>query len=200
LVEVARRYIRGVPQYQIALELGVVHSQISYDLKKLQERWMASSLQDFDAARAAQLARVDHLEREYWDAWDRSKEQCKITFKESTQAGKDRRRVKGSERVEDRVGNPAFLAGVQWCIEERSRLLGLNAPQKIAPVTPDGQREYQPLDDDQLALRIQGLLALAEAQGARLDEYPTGPSNDPAIVPDMEYPDHAAQADTELDL
>jgi DNA-binding transcriptional ArsR family regulator len=173
LAEVSRRYLSGEPQYKIAEALGVYPSTITYDLKRLQEQWLASSLQDFNAARAAQLARVDHLEREYWDAWERSKAQITVTVKESTLTG-NRKRVKGSERVEDHVGNPAYLAGVQWCIEARSRLLGLNAPTKVAPTTPDGTREYQEMDDEQVARRIQAILALAETCESPQEEVTDG--------------------------
>ena len=34
--------------------------------------------------------------------------------------------------VKDRlVGDPRFLAGVQWCIDKRCKIMGLDAPQLV---------------------------------------------------------------------
>jgi IS30 family transposase len=57
LAEIARRYLKGETQAEIADHVGVNQSTISRDIRLLQKRWAASANADFDAARAEQLAR-----------------------------------------------------------------------------------------------------------------------------------------------
>jgi transcriptional antiterminator len=73
LGRVAELYLRGSTQGEIARQLGVSRQQISYDLKVLQKRWQEAALHDFNARKAQELAKVDELERAYWQAWQDSK-------------------------------------------------------------------------------------------------------------------------------
>ena len=126
-------YLKGWLQVEIAEEVGLHQSTVSRDLKALQKQWQHSALVNVDEAKAKELARVDHLEREYWEAWERS-------------VGEYR-----TKKTEDINGDPRYLSGVQWCINKRCELLGLDAPSKheIGPLTlnvvyddePDRQTE-----------------------------------------------------------
>src|SRR5262249_52413146 len=87
LRETAALYLRGRTHHEIAQRLNVSRQQISYDLKVLQRRWQESALADFNAKKAAELARVDELERTYWDAWERSSQTREVTTQEKTQGG-----------------------------------------------------------------------------------------------------------------
>jgi hypothetical protein len=51
---------------------------------------------------------------------------------------------KTSVRREGQAGDPRFLERVQECVKQRCAILGLQAPEKFAPTTPDGQQPYQP--------------------------------------------------------
>jgi len=149
LRETAALYLRGLTQAEIAQQLNVCRQQIGYDLKALQRRWQDSSLADFNAKKAAELAKMDELERTYWEAWERSCQSREITTQERTQADKSRAldaRFKAGVRKEPRDGNPEFLRGVERCIEMRCRIIGAFAAVKIAPTTPDGQEEWHAND------------------------------------------------------
>jgi hypothetical protein len=136
---IADLYLKGWLQADIATETGVDQSTVSRDLKTLQDEWLAAARADFDAAKAQELAKVDRLEREYWDAWGRS---CKIAETETTESADDGSgapaRIKAQIRKEGQVGDPRFLTGVQWCIERRCKILGIDAPVR-ADVTTGGQ-------------------------------------------------------------
>src|SRR5260370_35991051 len=67
LRETAALYLRGLTHQEIAQRLKVSRQQIGYDLKVLQKRWQESTMADFNAKQAAELARADELERTYWD-------------------------------------------------------------------------------------------------------------------------------------
>ena len=114
---IARRYLRGELQSQIAADLGISQQTVSADLKKIQHDWLESSLRDFDELKAQELAKIDVLEATYWQAWKASK------------GDRTRRRqiidvntTRPKEIVvdsEDSAGDPRYLEGVQWCIEQR---------------------------------------------------------------------------------
>jgi len=131
--EAAWYYLKGCTQAEIAAFLGCCRSTITKDLAALQRDWRESALRDFDAARSVELAKIDHLERRYWQAWERS---CldEVTTTRETAAGsaKWRRQQRGQS------GNPAFLAGVQWCITKRCELLGLDPPKRTEISGPSG--------------------------------------------------------------
>jgi hypothetical protein len=83
----------------------------------------------FDQRQAEELAKLDHLEKEYWEAWEHSKQerQRTRTRKASGQAPSESAEL----TKEKRDGNPKFLDGVLRCIDRRCALQGLNAPQRV---------------------------------------------------------------------
>jgi hypothetical protein len=151
LREAAALYLRGLTQTEIAQRLNVSRQQICYDLKFLQRRWQESALADFNAKKASELARVDELERTYWQAWERSCQAREVTTQEKTQAGEGQTediRRKAGVRKEPRDGNPEFLRGVERCIELRCKITGSFAAVKIAPTTPDGEEAWHANDGE----------------------------------------------------
>lgn len=131
--ETARLYLMGWRQVDIAERMGVSQQQISLDLKAVQAEWLASSVRDFDEARAQELAKVDQLEMTYWQTWERSLEAFKSKTVKAKGIKQDVGTYKDAEqttRTEERNGDPRYLQGVQWCIDRRCKLLGLDAPQE----------------------------------------------------------------------
>lgn len=135
LAEVARRYLKGESQAEIGDALGKDQSTISRDIRTLHRRWRASAIQDFDTKRAEQLAKIDELERTYWEAWKNSlTRQVTISEKREGKADESRALI----RRESRDGNPSFLEGVFRCIDRRCKLLGLDAPSRLEHSGPGG--------------------------------------------------------------
>lgn len=148
LETIATLYLQGWKQTEIAQELGVSQQQISYDLKTLQSRWAETAARKIDEAKAEELAKIDRLERAYWDKWEESQGRFKSVTVDREQMvidqdnkvhkgaqrvgvdGKDGEIVRRSTRIEERIGDPKFLDGVQWCITQRCKILGINAPTK----------------------------------------------------------------------
>lgn len=64
----------------------------------------------------------------------------------NTITGKDGDTVKVAKRSEQRNGNLAYLSGVQWCIDRRCKILGLDAPIKaqINAQLSVGELEFDP--------------------------------------------------------
>lgn len=157
LEKLAELYLQRHTQAEIAEILGVSQPQISLDLKKLQKRWADSALRSFDQAKAEELARIDELERVYFDAWRRSQgvieiksvDRERVVFdaenkmhkgseslgiplvdQDGVTVGKEGEIVRTSVRTENRVGEKAFLSGVEWCIQQRVKIFGIQAPAR----------------------------------------------------------------------
>ena len=136
--EIANRYLAGSTQADIAGELGLSRQQIGYDLNAIREEWLRSSLTDFNQRKAEELARLDRLEREYWNAWIESKKETQVSTTEQTKGGEGGDRLRAVVRKEQQTGNPQYLAGVQSCIEQRCKILGLHAPTVTQLTGPGG--------------------------------------------------------------
>ncbi len=155
---VADCYLRGMTQAEISIHVGCTQVTVSRDLTEIRNRWLNSTLMDFNEARHQQLARLDQLEREYWVAWERSKTGNKTIEVETFRRAKviqnnGEQKSPGStrrlRRYENVNGDPRFLQGVKDCISERNKLLGL-ITNKVAMV--DWREEVKQLgqDPDQL--------------------------------------------------
>ncbi len=151
--EVAKRYVQGQSQWEIANDLNVTEALITADIRTIRELWLSSALQDFNSAKAMELAKIDNLEATAWEAWHRScatqkkittKKALRNTQKDNSLGNPDPRSSKkkppltlemmtiGKDVEHKRTGgNPAFLATVQWCIEVRVKILGLIQDIKI---------------------------------------------------------------------
>ena len=134
---VADLYVLGWYQADIARHVGVSQPTVSNDLKAIQKEWRQSAIRDFDVLRERELKKLDRLEREAWDAWDRSKkpaQQAVVNTSGEMQSTQ--------KKVTEQVGDPRYLEQISKCIASRRALLGLDAPAKIAPTSPDGEQPY----------------------------------------------------------
>ncbi len=137
--KVAKLYLQGKSQHAIALEVGINQGNVSRDLEAIRQQWLESSLVDFNAARARELAKIDLMEAEANDAWERSKLNREIQSVKKT-TGDQGDKTETAMRKEEQTGNPEYLRVVEWCIDRRCKLLGLDAPLKVASTTPDGKQ------------------------------------------------------------
>src|SRR5579872_5338636 len=140
---IAERYLRGERQADIAVTLGISRQQVGYDMKVIREQWVKESLLDFNAAKARELAKVDRLELEAWRAWECA--ELRETESNETRKRRDRGKHSASESAEARkqiirlkARDPRYLQIVGDCIDRRRKILGIDAPTKIAPTNPAG--------------------------------------------------------------
>lgn len=128
--KVAAFYLEGKPQSQIARLVKVNQSTVSRDLEAVRAAWLASAVLDYNTKKAEELARIDHLEAEAWEAWHRSKK-CRTTEQTKQVTFDDGTRAEESTKKEYRDGAAEYLRVVQWCIEQRCTILGLDAPKQF---------------------------------------------------------------------
>lgn len=101
-------YLKGHSQMDIADRFSVTQQTISKDLRFIREQWLSDAVLNMDELKTVELAKLDHLERQYWSAWEKS-----------------------VSKIENQYGDPRFLNGVHKCIESRVRILGLEAPRQL---------------------------------------------------------------------
>ncbi len=141
--EIASLYLQGKTQQVIADRLGMTRQMVGYDLKAIQRRWREDTVRDLDADKVHELAKLDEVERTYWQAWEDSLNE--VTTEATSRTTSARGPTGGGPvadqaavRPESRQGNPAFLRGVLDCIQRRCKLLGLDAPTTREHTGPDG--------------------------------------------------------------
>lgn len=130
-------YAQGSSQTDISRELGVAQSTVCADLKAIFTEWRESAVRDFDVARGIELRKLEAVEKEAWQAWRQSLEPAESTKVTDNGGGKRAEKV-----VKQRVGDPRFLEQIQKCISARRALLGLDAPERVALTSPDGDEAY----------------------------------------------------------
>ena len=134
--QVAELYLGGKSQTEIARQFGVSQPLISKDLKIIQKEWLKSMLMDFNMAKSRELARIDHLEREYWDEYRNSKGKHakQVIHERNGRSDDDVGQLSIAERettIEERTGDPRYLEGVRWCIEQRLKIFGVYSQQAV---------------------------------------------------------------------
>lgn len=158
-LEISRLYLQGRTQTEIAEELKkdptrdytLTQQTISRDLRTIQRKWLETSLINFNEKKSIELAKIDTLEREYYREWERSKlSKAKTQTEKSESKGKTKQSAKIVK--EDVNGDPRYLQGVQWCIDRRCQLLGLDAPKKMHIAASDvlAKFNFDSLTKDQL--------------------------------------------------
>lgn len=142
--EIARLYLQRHTQHEIAAIISgdksrgytLTQQMISRELGIIRKFWLQSALMNFDEAKSEELARIDELERECWNAWRKSQGKKKETMVKGVElAMGEIGRKDVSVKTWEEVGEAAFLAGVQWCINKRCEILGLDAPKKFVGET-----------------------------------------------------------------
>lgn len=163
-VDEARLYLGGYNFMEIAEYISkhrnyvITYNTVAKDIKTITERWRTQQMNDIEEWKVRELSRVDRIEKEYWEAWENSKKAKTIVEQNKAddtwlsgktikgKAGYSRSTLK--RKHETRDPNIDFMKGVQWCVEQRCKILGLHAPQtlninwrqqaKEAGINPDG--------------------------------------------------------------
>lgn len=139
--KVAKLYLEGNTQSNIAVSLEVSKGVIAGDLAFIRKEWLSEILTDFNEMKARELAKIDNLEAEAWEAWRKSCEPVTTTRKRTESIREHLKKGKGRTKgghvlvpirfheettVRDGgTGDPRFLEQVSWCIETRLRIANL---------------------------------------------------------------------------
>jgi len=131
LKRIGELYLQGRYQHEIAEELGLSTGTISNDLKKLHAEWRESAATDIEKKKSEELSKIDHLERTYWEGWLRSLRNKVVIIEKEFVIGENGVEIPAVEkttRTKPRDGNTKFLDGVDKCVRQRCKILGVEAP------------------------------------------------------------------------
>ena len=134
--EVCALYVKGWTQSEIANRVGCSITTVCQDLQSLRRQWQESAAKDFAARQSEELARLDHLERVAWQAWERSCQQAEVKHKKKEYVRQPVKGLPGGHKLvpvkvvdettlRGQVGDPRFLDQVRSAIELRMKTLGL---------------------------------------------------------------------------
>lgn len=164
---VAELALRKWTQARIARELGVSQATVAGDLKAARKLWQESAVASVAALVAQELAAIAEAEREAWWAWEESK---KATETVTTERSHDEmpgvdgsaglEKVRAAMRRDPARPDLRALDTVLKCSDRRSKLLGLDAPEKLEV---EDRRQPRDLGDnsDLATLPDEELLKLA---------------------------------------
>lgn len=108
---------------KIGLDYAIVPPMRVYkDLKQLLINWKREHEENIDLYITKELSKLDKIEAELWDAWERSKKRIVSKIRQSGLK---------TERSETFAGNPRYLDLVLSVQQRRAKLLGLDAPVKV---------------------------------------------------------------------
>lgn len=108
---------------KMGLDYAIVPPMRVYkDLKQLLINWKREHEENIDLYITKELSKLDKIEAELWDAWERSKKRIVSKIRQSGLK---------TERSEIFAGNPRYLDLVLSVQQRRAKLLGLDAPVKI---------------------------------------------------------------------
>jgi len=128
--KLAGLYLHGVSTTEMAVRVGLTRRTVQAELVAIRDDWKGRTQTDFESAIAQQLDRVDLVEKYAFEGWERSLTRKTVETKQAV------RTVNGQVdratlRAETGNGDPAFLARMSWCIEQRCRILGLEKPREV---------------------------------------------------------------------
>ena len=134
-VQVSELSLKGYSQTAIAKQLSVTQATVSNDLKAIREEWRASRIRDFDLNVSTELERLSQIEREMWEAWERSKKpsQSAVFIGEGvTQPAR--------KTLKNQNGDPRYLMVALHCHRSRRELLALDPPKRSEATHAEGRR------------------------------------------------------------
>lgn len=112
-------------------------SVIGKYIAKAVNGWKETKTQMVENHRAIELAKINKLEGTYWDAWLRSCDIVKSKSQTKKRGTGDDSKLSVAHVKEDQKpssGDPQFLKGIQWCVEMRCKILGIEVPQVAVQV------------------------------------------------------------------
>jgi hypothetical protein len=129
--KIAELRLKGWTQQQIAQAVDISLRTCIRELEILHRQWREEASEDIAAIKARELHKLDRMESEAWREWERSR----VPHRKLVMEGGKVTRVEKSGQT----GDPRYLQAIMGIQDRRSRLLGLDAPVKFAPTTPEGQ-------------------------------------------------------------
>ena len=127
-------YLKGFSYRDIASKLKIGLKTIVDDMAIIRTEWQQYSVRKYDEWINEQLAKVDKIECEAWQGWERSQ---KDEISKEIKVDKDGRSGRKTRRGQ--AGSPRFLEIALACVNQRQKLIGLGNTEDFTNAKPDGE-------------------------------------------------------------
>lgn len=119
--------------HENGLEYSVTYKTVFMDIQQVLAEWKKERFKDIDNYMQLELKKLDKIEVELWDAWEKSKSSKRKTkIKNGTINNGIASGGELAERtLETTDGDPRYLDLLLKVQERRAKLLGYNAPVKV---------------------------------------------------------------------
>jgi len=148
-IKVAKYFAQGLTQLEIGEKVKVDRSVVSRDLKALEKEWIEAAVDEIAQYKAKEIIKINNMEREAYEAWEKSKREKETKSKKqsgTTEGG----RTEVAIKTESNFGDTKYFQVVQWCIDKRCKLLGLDSPKRLEHTGKNGepiQHEHKSVSD-----------------------------------------------------
>jgi len=111
-------------------------AQIHMDVAFVEDEWRRRAAEDIASAKGKELAGLRLQEAELWSAWEKSKLDAETIRQKVTAQGADKLTpAEITKTKEGQCGNPAYMRLLLEVRQRRSKLLGLDKPDKVDATT-----------------------------------------------------------------
>ena len=129
-------YLQGYAYRAIAIKLNenrpaykhVSYMQVYQDIQRFIKQYTSQMFKDTAELTSIELNRINQVETEAWQAWERSKKDI-IRHKTRDLTGKNASKEITEETITN-AGNKDFLELVKWAVEMRCKIFGIKAPER----------------------------------------------------------------------
>lgn len=105
-------------------------NQTLRDIQECVKLWRKHVAENIEEKKAVEIAKIDNLEKTYWEQFEKSKEPTKTSrikqggmMIKGELANPDYATMEDTERTN--IGDVKWLERVEWCITQRCKILGL---------------------------------------------------------------------------
>lgn len=185
---VARLYLQGSTQVEIARELDISQATISSDLNAIRKEWMAQRIEDVDELLLEEFQRLKQVFRDASTGWEQSQLPVETTKISQSPLGKT-----VEKSIRQQHGDPRYLQTMQRLLETTMKLFGLDEAGKKLYGDPTAKggidwgafwkdceaRNSQPDPVEQKFLEVKRLAAAMKSQADETDQPSTTEDQDP---------------------
>jgi hypothetical protein len=122
--EIVKDFLAGVPYTALARKHGIHHRTVWRIVERARDEWYSDSSKEFKDDLPRRMAELEHIKREAWEQWYRSKRNEEQKSTEETRAI-DGTTLKVSRKVLGRLGSAAYLETIHKTIRTQAELTGL---------------------------------------------------------------------------
>lgn len=131
--DVAALILEGRTLTEISSTLGISVGCAWNDITYARKLWREETIQDVATERDQELSKLEAIEREALKGWMRSQENAVAIQEKDTPDGQET-----TKTTKGQAGDHGFLGKIIDCHTRRCKILGLEAPTKIADTDKDG--------------------------------------------------------------